>query len=174
MENTKILNYKEAAEEGIAKIASLVQKINNDTEHAAFMEISGHVQTFGVSVALSKADYKTQIYSVSFISLAPSNYEDEPEEDRIEYEKSDWEYIVTDMRKIILKLEQILLGSFTKMVRIDTIEALNYNEVYVKIGDEYQTIQVDASGQNHVYDIHGKKYEDVYIKVKKEESDGAF
>ncbi len=166
MEDTRMKKYEMMIQEEVGKIVSLVLEINAETDYAAFFEISGHIEKLSVSVRLSKSDYNTEIYSKSFIALAPCNYDDEEGDEKREYIESDYKCMLSDIKEVAVILRAIKNGNIAEMIRIKNIDAHSYSDVYAKGDDgEYFQIIVDAAGDSVVYDVQGKKYTEVYIKT---------
>lgn len=51
------------------EICTLILRINLDSEHAAWLDLSGHVGSLNISVAESKANYRERLYSSETIYL---------------------------------------------------------------------------------------------------------
>ena len=50
-----------STKELIHRILQLCLKINNETEHVAFFNYSGHVNSIGVNIGINKANYNKKI-----------------------------------------------------------------------------------------------------------------
>lgn len=62
----------------LREVMGLVEKINNTTDHAVFLDYSGHVSLLNVRVGKSKEEYQNKILDCSFYLSGPlSRLEDE-------------------------------------------------------------------------------------------------
>jgi hypothetical protein len=156
-----------ALAEMMGEVANLVIRVTNETDKAVFFNISGHVNNFDISVGLTKENYSCKIYHDEFIKfrIEESTYTDETEEQKQDSYEYEFRAAKHKIRQVISTLKRILKGEYTKIVEVDPIKTLDYEEVMVLEGDVYRYVSVGAAGRNIFYDDEGNVYDRAFIEV---------
>ena len=167
-----VVKAKKEIMEKVREVHDAVMKINMFTELCAFFDDSGHIGAFCVSVAISKENYTTKIYSKNLVS-----YKLEIDEDDVGNEDAILDSIAWTMGPIVEVIDSLnrfasFDGNFSYM-KIEAKDAKSYKEVYTEDADGFKEIAVDAVSDNYVYSIHGDGYEEVFIKIPEGVQDGS-